>query len=173
MHGTFSTFRWAVVYLAFVQKFKDPIGTLQALQRLTDLHMSLEDNETALHLFQTALGSGTKMHIHRLRAECMVGIGEIMIRRCDPMQVTEMLGAAHPLFVLLSRMKDAALGKSHSVHAIRDGADESTGFVSFDFKCSGSPPAPESSFKKLENLSKLPWNQELRVTKIPNYPIVE
>jgi hypothetical protein len=44
-------------------------------------------------------------------------------------------------------------GKSHSVHAIRDGADESTGFVSFDFKRSGRPPTPELSFKKLENLS--------------------
>ncbi|KAJ7858847.1 hypothetical protein B0H14DRAFT_2577572 [Mycena olivaceomarginata] len=33
MHGTFDTFRLAVVYLAFVQKAKDPIGTLQALRR--------------------------------------------------------------------------------------------------------------------------------------------
>jgi hypothetical protein len=81
------------------------------------------------------------------------------------MQAMEMLGAAHPLFVRSSRMKDAASvknrqetlcqkGKSHSVRAIRDGADESTGSMSFDFERSGSPPdAQESSFKKLENLS--------------------
>jgi hypothetical protein len=71
----------------------------------------LFDDETALHLFHTALGSGIKMHIHHLRAECMVGIGDNMIQRCNPMQAMEMLGAAHPLFVHSLRMKDAALVK--------------------------------------------------------------
>jgi hypothetical protein len=49
--------------------------------------------------------------VHHLRAECMVGIGDNMIRRCNPMQAMEMLGAAHPLFVHSLRMKDAALVK--------------------------------------------------------------
>ncbi|KAJ7797081.1 hypothetical protein B0H13DRAFT_1934329 [Mycena leptocephala] len=167
MHETFDTFRWAVVYLAFVPQAKDPIGILQALRRLADSNMSLEDDETALHLFHTALESGTKMHIHRLRAECMVGIGEIMLRRDDSMKAMENLGAAYPLFSRSSHMKDAASvknrqetlcqkGKSLSVRAIRDGADESTGSMSFDFERSGSPPdAQESSFKKLENLLAL------------------
>jgi uncharacterized protein (DUF1684 family) len=95
----------------------------------------------------------------------MVGIGEIMLRRGNPMQATEMWGAAHPLFVRSSRMKDAAAVKNrlemlfqkdspHSVHTVRNRADDSTDSVSFDFKRSESPPnALESSFKILNTLS--------------------
>ncbi|KAJ7323045.1 hypothetical protein DFH08DRAFT_969673 [Mycena albidolilacea] len=165
MSGPADTFRWAVVYFVSMQKAKKPAGRLQALRRLADVHMFMDDDETALHLFQAALKGGTKMGMHRLRAECMVGIGEIMLRRGDLMQAMEIWGAAHPLFVRSSRMKDAASVKnrlemlcrkdnSHSVRAIRDGPDESTDSVSFDFKRSESPSdALESSFKKLKNLS--------------------
>jgi hypothetical protein len=102
------TFHWAVVHLAFVQKSKDPAGMLQALRRLADLHMTMDDDETALHLFHVVLEKGTKMDMHRLRAECMVGIGDIMLRRGDPRHAKEIWGAAHPLFVRSLRMKDAA-----------------------------------------------------------------
>jgi hypothetical protein len=141
MHCTIDTFRWAVVYLAFVQNKKDAVGRLQALRRLADIYVLLEDEDTAFHLFQTALDGGTKMDIHRLRAECMTGIGDIMLRRGEHIEASEMWGAAHPLFVRSSRMKDAASVKKrleqlsqqdnpHSLRGISEGGvDEST--VSF------------------------------------------
>jgi hypothetical protein len=98
----------------------------------------MDDDETALNLFRTVLEGGTKMDIHRLRAECMVGIGEIMLRRGDSTQAREMWAAAHPFFLRSSRMKDAAsvekrLAKlsqqihSHPLRAIQDsGPNKST-----------------------------------------------
>jgi predicted negative regulator of RcsB-dependent stress response len=108
MHGTMDTFCWAVVYLASVQIAKNPVGTLHALRRLAVLHLSLEDDETALHIFHAVLEGGTEMDIHRLRAECMVGIGDIVLRRGNPIEAKEMWGGAHPLFVRSSRLKEAA-----------------------------------------------------------------
>jgi tetratricopeptide (TPR) repeat protein len=164
MHGTMDSFRWAVVYLAFVQKTKHPIATLHALRCLADVHMSLEDDETALHLFHAALEGGTKIDIHRLRAECMVGIGEIMLRRGDPIEAKEMWAAAHPLFVRSSRMKDATSVKkrleqlshtrqdhSHSLLATGVGAVESTAVV---FESSDNDIATmQLSLEKLESVS--------------------
>jgi hypothetical protein len=130
--------RWAVVYLAFVQKQRDVVGVPHALRRLADIYMSMDDDDTALHLFHAALQAGTQMDIHRLRAECMVGIGEIMLRRGDLIQAREMWVAAHPLFVCSSRLKDAASVKKRleklsqpdnpqSCQAISEGGvDEST-----------------------------------------------
>jgi hypothetical protein len=94
------TFCWAVVNLAFVQIAKNPVGTLHALRRLADLHLSLEDDETALHIFHAVLEGGTKMDIHRLRAECMVGIGDIVLRRGNLIEAKEMWGVpTHSLCV--------------------------------------------------------------------------
>ncbi|KAJ6556148.1 hypothetical protein B0H19DRAFT_1376996 [Mycena capillaripes] len=105
MHGTAGTLRWAVVYLAFVQKMKDPVGTPNALRFVAD---SLDyDEETALSLFHVALNEATRMDIHRLRAECMAGIGDIYMHRGDPMGAKEMWRDAHPLFVRSYRSKEA------------------------------------------------------------------
>jgi hypothetical protein len=109
LHGIMNTFRWAVIYLAFEQKMKDPVGTANALRRLADLCSILDEEETALNLFHAALEGGTAMDIHCLRAECMVGIGDIMIRRGDSAQAEEMWTTAHPLFLRASQMKDAAV----------------------------------------------------------------
>jgi hypothetical protein len=130
MNGLMDTFHWAVVYFASAQKDEKPADRLEALRRLADIHIMMGDDETALHLFQAALEGGTKMEIHRLRAECMVRIGDIMLRRRETMQAMDMWEAAHPLFIRSSRRKDAALVKqriqklSHSLLAIRDGNDE-------------------------------------------------
>ncbi|KAF8154373.1 hypothetical protein K438DRAFT_1778003 [Mycena galopus ATCC 62051] len=107
MHTGSETFHWAVVSLAFVQKMKDHVGTLNALRRLADVHSISKGDETALSLFHTALEGGTNMDIHRLRAECMVGIADIMLRHGNLVQAKEMWTDAHPLFVQSSRMKDA------------------------------------------------------------------
>jgi hypothetical protein len=108
MHDTAETFHWAVLSLAFVRKMKEPVGILNSLRRLANVHIALHDDETALHLFRAALEGGIAIDIHRLEAECMVGIGDILVRRGDLMQAKEMWAAACPLFVRSSRMKDAA-----------------------------------------------------------------
>ncbi|KAJ7803413.1 hypothetical protein B0H14DRAFT_2888164 [Mycena olivaceomarginata] len=108
MHDTAETFHWAVLSLAFVRKMKEPVGILNSLRRLANVHIALHDDETALHLFRAALEGGIAIGIHRLNAECMVGIGDILVRRGDLMQAKEMWAAACPLFVRSSRMKDAA-----------------------------------------------------------------
>jgi hypothetical protein len=108
MHNATETLHWAVASLAFVQKMKQRVDTLNALRRLADVHSILTDDETALNLFHAALEGGTNIGIHRLRAECMVGIGDIMLRHNDLVQAKEMWTGAYPLFVRSSRMKDAA-----------------------------------------------------------------
>jgi hypothetical protein len=108
MHGPWDTFSWAVVSLALVQKNKDPLGTLNALRRLGAAYPILDDENTMLNLFHAALHGATTLEMHRLRAECMVGIGDIMLHRGDLMQAKEMWAGAHPLFVRLSLAKDAA-----------------------------------------------------------------
>ncbi|KAF8154328.1 hypothetical protein K438DRAFT_1777960 [Mycena galopus ATCC 62051] len=95
MYSESETSRWAVVSLAFVQKMKDVVGTLNALQCLADVYSILNDGETALNLFHAALDGGTDLDIHCLRAECMVGIGNIMLRHGDLAQAEEMWTGAY------------------------------------------------------------------------------
>jgi tetratricopeptide (TPR) repeat protein len=97
-----------MLYFAAVQKKHDLIDNFHALRCLGDVFAALDDEETALHLFQTALEGATRMDIHRLRAECMAGIGDIMSRRGDMVKANEMWEAAIPLFIRSSQTKDTA-----------------------------------------------------------------
>ncbi|KAJ6533781.1 hypothetical protein DFH09DRAFT_1325631 [Mycena vulgaris] len=108
MHNRSDTFHLATVFFAFVRKTNDMVATFRALRCLADIYDESGDEGTALSLYNTALKGATEMDIHRLRAESMTGIGDIMIRRGDPIQAKEMWEAAHPLFVRSSQMKDAA-----------------------------------------------------------------
>jgi hypothetical protein len=108
MHQTADTLCWAVSFLGFAQKIKDPWSTLHALRRLADLYTIMGDEENALNIFHAVLEGATKMDIHRLRAECMVGIGDILNRRGESMQAKEIWAGARPLFVRSSQMKDVA-----------------------------------------------------------------
>jgi tetratricopeptide (TPR) repeat protein len=108
MHGPSDTLNWAVVSLALSQKMNNLLATSHALRYLADLYTILGDEEVALNLYYASLQAGTTMDVHRLRAECMVGIGDILIQRGDVIQAKEMWEGAHPLFVRSSRMKDAA-----------------------------------------------------------------
>ncbi|KAJ7312655.1 hypothetical protein DFH08DRAFT_822096 [Mycena albidolilacea] len=112
MHGTMETFCWAVLSLSFAQKLKDTVATINALRRLADVYSIVEDEDNALSLFHAALEAGTRIGIHRLRARCMVGIGDIMLHRGDSTQAKKMWEAAQPLFICSSRMKDAAAIKT-------------------------------------------------------------
>lgn len=108
MHGTSDTFEWVVVYLALGQKMNDPLATSNALRYLADLYTMFGDEEMALVLYHAGLQGGTTMDVHRLRAECMVGIGDILNRRGGLIQAKEMWEGAHPLFLRSSRVTDAA-----------------------------------------------------------------
>jgi tetratricopeptide (TPR) repeat protein len=107
MGGKFDTFHWAVVYLALERTKKRLAGTLNVLRCLADIFTAFRDEETALSLFHAALEGGTKMDVHHLRAGCMVGIGDVVLRRGDAMQAKAMWKKAHPLFLRSRRMKDA------------------------------------------------------------------
>ncbi|KAJ7699806.1 hypothetical protein B0H14DRAFT_2648996 [Mycena olivaceomarginata] len=65
--------------------------------------------KTALILFHTALEGAKKIDIHRLRAECMGGIGDIMKHRGNIVEAKEMWEAAIPLFIRSSQTKAAAV----------------------------------------------------------------
>ncbi|KAJ7471083.1 hypothetical protein FB451DRAFT_1559557 [Mycena latifolia] len=108
-HGLCSprdTFRWAVVYFSFIRKLKHLPDTFHALRCLADAHADAGDDETALDLFHAALEGATEMDAHRLRAECMMGIGDIILRRGDLAQARKMWQAARPLFYRASQMND-------------------------------------------------------------------
>ncbi|KAJ7655951.1 hypothetical protein B0H17DRAFT_1146285 [Mycena rosella] len=108
MHNQEDTFRWASVFFSFGLKSKDRVATFHALRCLADIYDISNDEETALSLYHTALEGATEMDIHRLRAESMTGIGDIMMRRGDMTQAKEMWEVVHPLFLRSSQMKDAA-----------------------------------------------------------------
>ncbi|KAK7053535.1 NB-ARC domain-containing protein [Favolaschia claudopus] len=109
-HGFYDpteTFRWVVVSLAFFRKMKEPVESLNALRRLAAAHAVFSEEETALGLFQVALEGASKIGIHRLKAECMLGIGDIREKRGEREQAAEMWKGAHPLFVRCLRRTDA------------------------------------------------------------------
>ncbi|KAJ7471119.1 hypothetical protein FB451DRAFT_1559582 [Mycena latifolia] len=108
MYSPLATSEWTFVYFSHVRKSKDRVATFHALRCLADIFAAFEDEETALNLYHTTLEGATEMDIHRLRAESMTGIGDIMMQRGDSVQAKEMWDAARPLFVRSSQMKDAA-----------------------------------------------------------------
>ncbi|KAJ7452870.1 hypothetical protein FB451DRAFT_1373979 [Mycena latifolia] len=107
-HKMPSTSDWTFVYFSHVQKLKDRVATFHALRCLADIFAASDDEETALNLYHTVLEGATEIDIHRLRAESMTGIGDIMMRRGDSVLAKEVWDAARPLFVRSSQMKDAA-----------------------------------------------------------------
>ncbi|KAJ7471133.1 hypothetical protein FB451DRAFT_1368231 [Mycena latifolia] len=102
------TFRWATLYFACVRKVKDQVATFHAIRCLADVYAESGDEPTGLNLYHTALEGGTEMDIHRLRGECMLGIGDIMLRSGDFGQSKKMWEAARPLLVRSSQMEDAS-----------------------------------------------------------------
>ncbi|KAF7363036.1 AAA domain-containing protein [Mycena venus] len=106
MHGAREAFHWAVVYFAFVQKFKDSVGRLYSMRYLGDIFLSLSDEDTALNLFIVALEGAAQIGIHRLQAECMLRIGDIRMQRGDSVGASEVWETARPLFARASQVKD-------------------------------------------------------------------
>ncbi|KAK7053537.1 NB-ARC domain-containing protein [Favolaschia claudopus] len=107
LYDATETFRWAATSLAFVQQMRDVVGTMSALRCLADVLFVLGDEETALALFHVALGGGDRIGIHRLKAECLVGIGDIMMRRGDRTEAEKMWTDARLSFLRCTRINDA------------------------------------------------------------------
>jgi hypothetical protein len=112
LNNPWSTLRWAMTYFGFARKNKRLVATFHALRCLADFFAAFYDQETALSLFHVALEGATHSGIHRLRAECMVGIGDIMCCRNNIVEAKEMWEAAHPLFVRSSQTKAAVVIKA-------------------------------------------------------------
>ncbi|KAJ7107042.1 hypothetical protein C8R44DRAFT_885713 [Mycena epipterygia] len=80
-----------------------------ALRCLADTYVLLDDEDMALNLLHAALEGATEMDVNRIRAECMVGIGDVMVRLGHSVEASQMWKAACPLFVKSSRLKDASV----------------------------------------------------------------
>jgi tetratricopeptide (TPR) repeat protein len=108
-HGMSSiaeTFAWAMVYFAFVCNGTDLGRKLHALRCLGDIFRAQGDNETALNVFCAALEGATEMDIHRLKAECLVGMAEILMLRGDRETAQANFKAARLLFDRSGLMKN-------------------------------------------------------------------
>ncbi|KAJ7026369.1 hypothetical protein C8F04DRAFT_109771 [Mycena alexandri] len=102
-----NTFCWAVVYFCSVRKSKSLVASLQAIRYLAQIFVALGDEDTALSFFRVALEGATEVDIHPLRARCMTGIGEILMRRGNSMEAKQLWAAAHPLFIRSSQVDEA------------------------------------------------------------------
>ncbi|KAJ6543556.1 hypothetical protein DFH09DRAFT_1088701 [Mycena vulgaris] len=160
MHSQTETFHWAMVYFYFVLKAKDRVATFRALRCLADIYNEADDKETAFNLYCTALEAATEMDIHRLRAECMTGIGDIMLSHGDSVQAKEMWKAAHPLFVKSSQMKDAAAIDARlarlSDHPALDGDNVNSPRIAGPEDTS---PVDLDAVRKLSQLARLPTSE--------------
>ncbi|KAJ6533803.1 hypothetical protein DFH09DRAFT_1406402 [Mycena vulgaris] len=168
MYGQAEILRRAVVYSSFVRKTMDRVATFHALRCLADTFFALGDDETALTVFRVTLQGATKIDIHRLRAECMVGIGNIMMHRGDTLQGREIWQAAHPLFIRSSQMKDA-VGLESRLARLSESTTRSPAFEVSPKSASDSITTldPETG-EPLEKLAALSAPEALPVVKAGN-----
>ncbi|KAJ7451897.1 hypothetical protein FB451DRAFT_1524447 [Mycena latifolia] len=107
-----SDFRWAaswtVVYLGYAKKLGDKIALHRALQFLGDVFQAEGDNATSTSLFAVALEGFTQMDIHRSRAGCMLGLGDLAKGHGDASTAIELWKIAKPLFERSSQGKQVA-----------------------------------------------------------------
>ncbi|KAJ7462873.1 hypothetical protein FB451DRAFT_1494903 [Mycena latifolia] len=89
---------WAVVYLAYAKNLGDNIALHQALQFLGDVFQAEGDCATSISLLTIALEGFTSMDIHRSRAECMLGLGDLAKGQGDASKAIELWKTARPLF---------------------------------------------------------------------------
>lgn len=79
--STETCLRFAVPYLVFACKTQNRKAIQEALTRIGDVFFGDENDETALALFTAALDGFTEMDIHQGRADCMIRIGDILIKQ--------------------------------------------------------------------------------------------
>jgi tetratricopeptide (TPR) repeat protein len=103
-----SSYTWTVTFLAHSLKLKRPLEVYKALQFLGDVYLSEGSQNTASTLFKVALDGFTQMDVHRSRAECMVGLGNIAKLDGDALKAADLWKAAKPLFMRSSQGKQVA-----------------------------------------------------------------
>ncbi|KAF8192772.1 hypothetical protein K438DRAFT_857252 [Mycena galopus ATCC 62051] len=94
-----STTHWATTYLAFGKTIASTSVVAWAFRLLGDIFRVGEDGESAASLFQVALEEFTRMDIHRGKAECLHGLGEIAERRREYTVATEYFAGARRMFL--------------------------------------------------------------------------
>ncbi|KAJ7123522.1 hypothetical protein C8R44DRAFT_917625 [Mycena epipterygia] len=100
--------RWTVVYLLYANGKQNKWALHKALQLLGDVFLTHGDLNTSHSLFTVALEAFTYMDIHRSRAECMLGLGDIARHRGDLVQAQDLWKEARPLFEQSSQAKKMA-----------------------------------------------------------------
>ncbi|KAJ7451929.1 hypothetical protein FB451DRAFT_1524487 [Mycena latifolia] len=100
-----SAARWTVVYLAYAKKLGDKIALHRAVQFLGDVFQTEGDSATSTVLFTVALEGFTRMDIHRSRAECMLGLGDLAKGHGEVSKAIELWKTARPLFERSSQAK--------------------------------------------------------------------
>ncbi|KAF7354092.1 NB-ARC domain-containing protein [Mycena venus] len=98
MYDAKSTLRWAAIYLGWALKAKNKLAKMKALRHLARIAAIEKDEATAFEVFQVVLDGFTAMDVHSWRADCMVGIAEILITRGDALRGEALLKSARPLF---------------------------------------------------------------------------
>lgn len=96
-------FHYTVLYLVSALKLSDHAAIYRAIRRLGDVLLQQQDEQTALHLWELALGGLTRMDIHRERAECMIRIGDHMRGEGKLSEAQDLWRAAIPLFMRSSQ----------------------------------------------------------------------
>jgi hypothetical protein len=74
---TASTMLWATIYLALAMKSGNPLWLSSALRLLADLALVQGDRSSAKSLFTVSLDEVTRMDVHRVKGECLLGLAEI------------------------------------------------------------------------------------------------
>jgi tetratricopeptide (TPR) repeat protein len=87
-----------VLHLVQSRKMDDYENTHQALRRLGDTFFYYADDETARSLFTLSLEAFTLMDIHRARADCLFGLGQLWKRAGDISNAARHWQQALPLF---------------------------------------------------------------------------
>ncbi|KAJ7752592.1 hypothetical protein B0H16DRAFT_1723523 [Mycena metata] len=115
MHNIDDTFHWAGIFLASAQKAKNRLAIMKAIRCLGDVLAALNDEETALQLFEVALKGFSSVGVHAWAASSMVRISGILEKRGSKSglvsleRAVELLREARPLFERSSQVKQIGL----------------------------------------------------------------
>jgi hypothetical protein len=99
-------FIWPMIYLGYAQKTKEKLAFYKALLFLGDVFLSHEDGDTTQNLWIVALEGFTHMDIHCSRAQCMLQLGDLAMKRGEISTAIEFWKSARPLFERSLQAKD-------------------------------------------------------------------
>jgi tetratricopeptide (TPR) repeat protein len=97
-HSIEHTPKWSVIYLCHAHQSKEKLEIHKALFFLGEVFASDQDQQTARNLFNVALEGFTLMDVHRSKARCMLGLGDLENEAGNQSKAVEFWKAARPLF---------------------------------------------------------------------------